>query len=71
MRSAVEAQLDPTLTRYQRRIALRSVAKKIRYVQSRWARSVIAHRKRRLRFLRCRGLSLSAMPKCFLPHVAL
>lgn len=71
MRAAVEVQLDPALTRNQRRKRLGPVAQKIAYWQSRWAEATRAHRKLRIRSLRSRGFFLSAMPKCFLPHVAL
>lgn len=61
---AVEAQLDPSLTKRQRRNFLAKPARIIGYHQWRNRRARTAHRKTALKHLRTRGILVSQLPSC-------
>jgi hypothetical protein len=64
VRLAVEAQLDPALTRKQRLRLLAKPARIIGYRQWRNRLARISHRKAALRRLREMGFCLSRLPSC-------
>jgi hypothetical protein len=61
---AVEAQLDPALTRRQRRKLLAKPARIIGYHQWRNRHARKCHRKAALKRLRERGILVSQLPSC-------
>jgi hypothetical protein len=61
---AVEAQLEPGLTRQQRLRLLAKPARIIGYHQWRNRRARRFHRKTALRRLRARGIRISELPSC-------
>ena len=61
---AVEVQLDPSLTKSQRRKLLAKPARIIGYHQWRNRRARKCHRKSALKRLRARGILVSQLPSC-------
>jgi hypothetical protein len=64
VRLAVEAQLDPALTRKQRLRLLAKPARIIGYRQWRNRLARTSHRKTALRRLRAKGVCVSRLPSC-------
>ena len=64
VRLAVEAQLDPALTRKQRLRLLAKPARIIGYHQWRNRRARKYHRRTALKRLRARGIRVSQLPSC-------
>ena len=64
VRVAIEAQLDPALSRHQRLKLLAKPARIIGYHQWRSRLARRSHRKTALKKLHARGIRLSQLPSC-------